>query len=50
MDKGAWWATVHGLQRVRHNFHFFSSIYTCMYIYDLTNTDPACLSDHCMCL
>jgi len=19
MDKGAWWATVHGLERVRHN-------------------------------
>ena len=19
MDRGAWWATVHGLQRVRHN-------------------------------
>ena len=38
MDRGAWWATVHGLQKVGHNLatkQVFCCVYIYMYIYML---------------
>ena len=33
MDRGAWWAIVHGVARVRHNLVTKQQIYIYVYIY-----------------